>query len=339
MRNAFASEITNLAQTDHRVVLLSGDIGNRLFDPYKTLAPDRFINCGVAEANMIGMAAGMAMAGLKPIAYTIAPFISTRCLEQIRIDLCYHKLPVVLVGVGAGLSYASLGATHQALEDLAQLRTLPGMTVICPGDAVEVRLALRAALQLNTPVYLRLGKKGEPVVHQSPPPFQIGKALLVQQGRDAAILSTGNMLPTALDAAVILEKMGVSAQVVSFHTVKPLDPTYLDKAFNRFKLIATLEEHSRAGGLGGAVAEWRCDQNDIPPHTRLVRFGTPDHFVCDAGSQNHHRKLLGLTPEAIAQRIVSELANSHIRHNADRPSNPTTDRPETFTLASSRDER
>ena len=147
MRNAFATEITALAAADERVVLLAGDIGNRLFDAFKARQPERFFNCGVAEANMTSVAAGMAMCGLRPVTYTITPFVTTRCLEQIRVDLCYHRLPVVIVGVGAGLSYASLGATHHACEDIALLRALPEMEVVCPADPMEVRLALRAALR------------------------------------------------------------------------------------------------------------------------------------------------------------------------------------------------
>ena len=135
MRNAFSSEMTELAKTNERIVLLSGDIGNKLFDPFKALFPNRFFNCGVAEANMTSMAAGMALGGLIPVTYTITPFNTYRCLEQIRVDLCYHNLPVTIVGVGAGLSYASLGATHHSCEDIAILRSLPNMTVVCPGDA------------------------------------------------------------------------------------------------------------------------------------------------------------------------------------------------------------
>ena len=142
MRNAFAAEITQLADQDPRLMLLSGDIGNRLFDDFKARYPERFLNCGVAEANMVGVAAGLALGGLRPVTYTIASFMTARCFEQIRVDVCYHRLPVIIAGVGAGLAYASNGGTHQACEDLAILRTLPEMTLLCPGDPVEVRLAL-----------------------------------------------------------------------------------------------------------------------------------------------------------------------------------------------------
>ena len=151
MRNAFADEITRLGTNDQRVVLLSGDIGNRLFDKFKEQSNGRFLNCSVAEANMMGMAAGMALCGLKPVVYTITPFTTTRCFEQIRVDVCYHEAPVIIVGTGAGLSYAQLGPTHHSVEDIAILRTLPGMTVLCPCDKFELRGALRAARGARPP--------------------------------------------------------------------------------------------------------------------------------------------------------------------------------------------
>ena len=260
MRNAFAAEIAALAHKDERVVLLMGDIGNRLFNDFRAAHPERFFNCGVAEANMTSMAAGMASCGLRPFTYTITPFATTRCLEQIRVDICYHHLPVVVVGVGAGLSYASLGATHHACEDIAFLRALPGMVVVCPGDPVEVRLAMRAVLAQDQPAYMRLGKKGEPIIHKGEPKFVLGKALVVAAGqrclparrRDRAAAGRGRPLP-------FWPQQGISAEVVSFHTIKPLDGEYLQSAFERFRVVATLEEHSLIGGFGGAVAEWRVD--------------------------------------------------------------------------------
>ncbi len=164
MRNAFARSLTRLASYYSDLMLLSGDIGNRLFDDFKNHYPKNFINCGVAEANMTGVAAGLAMSGMRPITYTITPFNTWRCLEQIRLDICYQSLPVIIVGVGSGLAYANLGASHQATEDLALMQALPSLTVLSPADSGEVDLALEAALALAAPVYLRLGKKGEPSV-------------------------------------------------------------------------------------------------------------------------------------------------------------------------------
>lgn len=301
MRDAFASEITALAAADPRVVLLSGDIGNRMFDAFKAKFPDRFMNCGVAEANMVGMAAGLAMSGLRPFVYTINSFVTFRCYEQIRVDLCYHNVPVTLVGVGAGLGYASLGATHHSCEDIAAIRALPNIRVVCPADPLEVRGAVRAAVKEDGPVYIRIGKKGEPNVHPAAPLFEIGKAILVKPGKEVCLLSTGNVLPLAMETAEALEKSGLSTQVYSFHTVKPLDEAVLANVFSNFSVVATLEEHSLVGGLSGAVAEWMADRPTSK--ARLCRVGTPDQFLHETGEQEHAREHLGLTPEAISARI------------------------------------
>jgi len=307
VRNAFAKQITELAQRDERVVLLSGDIGNRLFDDLKAKCPDRFFNCGVAEANMIGMAAGMAMSGLRPVCYTITPFITYRCLEQIRIDVCYHHVPVVIVGTGAGLSYASLGATHQSCEEMGMLRLLPGLAVIAPADAMEVRGALKAALNHPHPVYIRIGKKGEPVVHKTEPDFQIGKAISIREGKDVCLLSAGTMLLVALETAELLTAQNVSAKVVSFHTIKPLDEATLANAFAEFKFVVTIEEHSILGGLGGSVAEWLADHSPAKP--RLLRCGTADEFLHETAEQEEAREHFGLTAAAMAGRIQRFLIN------------------------------
>jgi transketolase len=306
MRNAFADELTKLGDEDSRIVMLSGDIGNRLFDKFKANHAARFFNCGVAEANMMGVAAGLAMNGLRPVAYTIAPFVTTRCLEQIRTDVCYHEVPVTIIAVGAGLAYSGLGPTHQACEDIAFLRALPNMVVICPGDAYEVRSALRAAMKQDRPAYIRLGKKGEPLVHRGPlDDFQIGKAITIADGKDVCLLSTGNILPEALEAAQKLEQQGISAAVVSFHTVKPLDEDCLEQVFDRFALVATLEEHSLIGGFGAAVAEWLVDSRTRP--RQFIRFGTPDAFFKKSGEQEYAREELGLTARHIADQIVHAL--------------------------------
>lgn len=308
MRNVFAAEITTIAAADPRVVLLSGDIGNKLFDDFKSSSPNRFYNCGVAEANMVGVAAGMAMSGLRPVTYTIASFMTYRCFEQIRLDVCYHNLPVIIVGVGGGLSYAANAGSHHCCEDVAVLRALPNMRVLCPGDPFEVTSLLRAAFAENGPVYIRLGKKGEPKVHTQPPALTIGKGLTVREGTDACLLSTGTMLPTAIETADLLQSSGVSARVVSMHTVKPLDEELLAESSQRFDLIATIEEHSVLGGLGGAVAEWMAEQS--ARRARLLRVGTSDHFMHEAGEQEHAREYFGLVASRIATRVQHALLSA-----------------------------
>ena len=305
MRNAFADELTKLAAIDERIILLSGDIGNRLFDRFKQNCPERFFNCGVAEANMASVAAGMAMCGLHPITYTITPFNTTRCLEQIRVDICYQNVPVLIVGTGSGLSYASLGSTHHSCEDISFMRSLPGMTVLCPADSMELRVLLRQALQLPGPAYLRIGKTGEPVIHTSLPGLEIGKGFAIRDGKDLCLISTGNMLSSALDTAAHLEQAGVSAQVISLHTVKPLDMDLLREIFSRFSLVVTMEEHSLIGGLGAAIAEWMADHG--PFSAQLLRFGTPDRFPHSVGSQKYLRAIYGLTPQDMAQQIQNSI--------------------------------
>ena len=305
MRNVFAKTVTELSDVYPELVLLAGDIGNRLFDSYKAKHPDRFYNCGVAEANMTGVASGLAASGMRPITYTITPFNTVRCLEQIRLDICYPDLPVIVVGTGSGLSYAGLGATHHSMEDIAILRTLPNMHIVCPADPVEVRLALHDALRLGRPTYIRLGKKGEPVIHESDPDFRIGRVITIRNGSDVAILGVGNMLATALKSAEQLHHHGVSTMVASLHTVKPLDELLLTEIFSRHKLVIVLEEHSLIGGAGSAVLEWgSLNRVDL---RKLIRFGGPDRFLYACGEQREARASVGLTSENISQQILSRL--------------------------------
>ena len=304
MRNAFAEEMTRVATTDKRVVVLSGDIGNKLFDKLKTVDEKRFYNCGIAEANMMGVAAGMAMSGLRPFVYTITPFTTTRCFEQIRVDVCYHHAPVVIVGTGSGLSYSELGPTHHSLEDIAILRTLPGMRVLAPCDASELRQALHEVLKDDSPTYIRIGKKGEADIHTSLPELKLGKVLIIRPGAEVALLCAGNMMADTLKAADLLAAAGVFAEVVSFHTVKPLDTDYLQLAASRFKLLVTVEEHSRIGGFGSAVAEWRMA---LVRNVSQLAFGTDDVFMHEVGSQAYARKKYGLTADNIAATTLAAL--------------------------------
>ena len=305
MRNAFAAELLTLAEENERVVLLSGDMGNNLFNAFKKRFPDRFINCGAAEANMTGVAAGMALAGLLPITYSIASFNPGRCAEQVRIDICLQNLPVIVVGVGAGFSYASLGPTHHSLEDIAWMRSLPNMTVICPGDAVETRCALRAALHQGGPAYLRLGKKNEPIVHATPPEFVLGKGISLNEGQDACLLSVGTLLPLAVEAAQMLSSQGIATEVVSLHTVKPLDTDLLQRIFSTKKVVAVLEEHVPSGGAWSAVAEWLSMQQAPNAMARLVRCGAKDMFYTQGGNAAWAQQRSGLTVSDVCSTIAS----------------------------------
>lgn len=305
MRNAFAKAVTELGDQYPELVMMAGDIGNRLFDRFKEKHPTRFYNCGVAEANMTGVASGLAASGLRPITYTITPFNTVRCLEQIRLDVCYPNLPVIVVGTGAGLSYAGLGATHHSMEDIAILRTLPNMHVVCPADSVEVRLAVKDALRLGRPTYIRLGKKGEPLVHQADPVFEIGRGIVMREGSDVAILSVGTMLDAALKSADQLQQAGVSTKVISLHTVKPLDDQLLGTLFAEQKLVVVVEEHGLTGGAGSAVLEWGNARRVALD--KLICIGAPDRFLSACGDQDQARAMYGLVPEQIARRILDRL--------------------------------
>ncbi|BAZ91304.1 MAG: transketolase [Cyanobacteria bacterium REEB494] len=302
MRNAFAKAVTDLAQGNSHLVLLAGDIGNRMFDTFKDKYPTRFYNCGVAEAGMTGLAAGLAASGLLPITYTITPFNTLRCLEQIRDDVCYPDLPVILVGTGGGLSYANLGATHHSMDDIAAMRILPNMHVICPGDPVEVKLAVEAALDLKRPTYIRIGKKGEPIVHTQTPSFKVGKGIVLREGSDIALIGVGNVLPLAQECTHLLADKGLSAGLISLHTIKPLDHELLLDIFNKYKLIAVVEEHALAGGAGSAILEWGCTQGvDL---RKLRCFAGPDRFLSACGDQIEARTAIGLDSAKIVQSLV-----------------------------------
>ena len=305
MRNAFADEIRKIAVRDSRVVILSADIGNRLFDKFKAECPDRFLNTGVAEANTISMAAGLSASGLRPVCYTITPFITARCYEQIKVDVCYHEKPVVIVGTGSGLSYASLGATHHSLDDLALMRVLPSMRVLAPADALELRSCLRAALQAPHPTYLRIGKKGEPLVFGEEPPFVFGSWNCLRQGKGTtAILACGNTLPLAMEAAGILAAQGKEPAVYSCASVKPLDEKTLRKVFRESRAVLTVEEHALAGGFGSAVAEWAGD-NRVIGEACLIRLGADDRYLHEAGEQERARHAYGIS----SANIVTALQN------------------------------
>jgi len=253
------------------------------------------------------------MSGLRPVTYTIAPFNTIRCLEQIKIDVCYQGLPVVIVGVGGGLAYASLGATHHALDDVAAMRALPDMTVLCPCDAVEARLALRAALELSGPCYIRLGKKNEPLVHPAGYDFAVGRWPLLRPGTDACLIASGAMVHIALAAAGLLAERGVEVRVLDAHTVKPLDRAALDAALAGTGLVCALEEHSLIGGLSSAVAEYLCDAQTmgrIPKTARLLRLGVPDAFLHSIGGQSRARTALGLDAPGVAAAVADALGRS-----------------------------
>jgi transketolase len=306
MRPAFIRSLIELAENDDRINLLVGDLGFGLVEPYVQHFPDRFLNVGVAEQNLIGVAAGMAMCGKIVFVYSIANFPTLRCLEQIRNDVCHHNADVKIVSVGCGLNYGALGVTHHATEDVAVMRALPNMTVVAPGDPIEAGLATRALAEQPGPVYLRLGKAGEPPVHKPDTVnFHLGKAITVREGNDLTIIATGTMLHSALQAADRLFRDGINARVVSMHTVKPLDGDVVLTAARETRMIFTLEEHSILGGLGSAVAELLAESAKL--EVAFKRIGIPNEFGHEVGNQDYLKKLYSLDVEGIARTVIAFL--------------------------------
>jgi transketolase len=300
MRNTFVQTLTEIAEQDPRVWLLCGDLGYSVLEGFAARFPDRYVNVGVAEQNMTGVAAGLAMAGKIVFTYSIANFPLIRCLEQIRNDVCYHNLPVKVVSVGGGLSYGSAGYSHHGVEDLAMARVLPHMTVVAPGDPVETRLATRALAADPGPGYLRLGKAGEPIVHATEPEFRLGAAIRVREGADATLLSTGGMLQSVVRAADRLAERGIHAGVLSLPTVQPIDGDAVEAAARATPLLVTVEEHG-PGGLGSAVAEVLADRGCA---ARLRMMHLPRGAQPAAGTQESLRAMAGLDVDDIVRTVA-----------------------------------
>jgi transketolase len=306
MRTAFIKALEELAPRDPRIVLMTGDLGFGVFTDFMRDLPAQFVNAGVAEQNMTGMAAGMAMAGKCVFTYSIANFPVLRCLEQIRNDICYHNADVRIVAVGGGMCYGSLGPSHHATEDLAVTRALPNLLVVAPGDPVETRLAVKALVEHRGPAYLRLGRAGEPTVHQTEPVFQLGKAITVRDGDDITLISTGGQLHDTVAAAAILAEEGVRARVLSMHTVKPLDVEAVLAAARETQAVFTVEEHSVVGGLGSAVAEVLMEADQRP--AVFGRIGLRDCFSSVVGDQDYLRAHYKLDTAGILETVRSVLA-------------------------------
>lgn len=309
MRTTFIKTLHEIAAYDPRVTLIVGDLGFGVVTDFAKRYPNQFLNAGVSEQNMTGVAAGMALAGRIVFTYSIANFPTLRCIEQIRNDVCYHEANVKIVSVGGGYAYGSLGMTHHATEDLAVLRSLPGIKVVAPGDPVETRMAVQAMVEDPSPYYLRLGRAGEPVLHTEPIDFAIGRAIVVCQGTDATLISTGGMLENCIKAARELETDGYSIQVISMHTVKPLDREAVLAAGARTGVILTVEEHSTIGGLGSAVADALLESG----YSGIFRkIALPDQFSHAVGDYEYLRKLGGLDTGSISNIVKSTIHRADI---------------------------
>lgn len=301
MRTAFIKTLTKMVENDKRVMLLVGDLGFGVVTDFAERFPDQYLNVGVAEQNMAGVAAGLAMSGKVVFTYSIGNFPIIRCLEQIRNDICYHQANVISVSIGGGFCYGALGMTHHATEDIAIMRSLPYMKVIAPGDPQEAQKATEYLAQGNGPAYLRLGRAGEPDVHSEAIHWQLGKAVTVRHGGDLTLITTGGMLKTAMDAAETLQqKHRIEVGVISMHTLKPLDVDAVLDAVSETRCLLTVEEHSHIGGLGGAVSEVLAEHAHEP--FCFQRIALPSEFTKHVGSQEYLCKIYGLDADSIAEK-------------------------------------
>ncbi len=292
MRKAFNEELLKIAESDPRVYMILADIGYGEIEPFARRFPDRFINCGVAEQSMTGVACGVAMEGNIAITYSIANFPTLRCLEQVRNDVCYHDANVKIVIIGGGVSYGELGVSHHSTEDIAIMRALPNMVVLAPCDKAEARAATHAMMAYEGPVYFRCGYKGEPDIHTGPVEFRIGGSQQVREGTDATVFFAGPIGYDALLAVDALAREGIRCRLVSLYSIKPIDKAAIVRAAKETGGIVTLEEHNLSGGLGGAVAEVLMDEGcgGVP----FRRLALPDLYVTKVGSQEWLRNEYGL---------------------------------------------
>lgn len=287
------------------VAVVADSVAIASLDRFQKLYPDKIVNVGIAEQNMIGVAAGIASESGKSVyAFTYSAFIIARALEQVRLNLAYHQFNVKLVGNSAGFAMEMLGVSHWAVEDIAFTRVLPNMTVLSAADSLQAIKMVIAADEIDTPVYIRLsGGQNIPVVYEQDFEYQIGKAIKLKEGKDIAIIATGLMVHESLLAAELLEKRGIHCSVIDMHTIKPLDEEILDNVFSTFELIVTVEEHNVIGGLGSAVAEYKGSRKNAP---RQVFIGVKDQYL-KLGTQRYIWQQYGLAAEQIANKIISEI--------------------------------
>ena len=304
-RESYGNALVELGQINDKIVVLDADLaGATKTAMFKKAFPDRFFDCGIAESNMAGIAAGLATTGMIPFMSSFAMFAAGRAFEQVRNSIGYPQLNVKIGATHAGISVGEDGATHQCNEDIALMRTIPGMVVLCPSDDVEAKAAVAAAVEHDGPVYLRFGRLAVPVINDNPDyKFELGKGIVLKEGTDVTLVATGLTVAPTLEAAALLEKEGISAKVINIHTIKPLDEELIIQAAKQTGKVITIEEHSVIGGLGGAVCETLSEKCPVP----VKRIGINDEF----GQSGPAVKLLHyykLDAEGIYQQVKENMA-------------------------------
>lgn len=297
-RKAFTETLLELAKQDHRIFALATDSrGSVTLNDFVRALPDQFVECGIAEQNAVGIAAGLACTGLIPFVCGPASFYSTRSAEQVKVDVAYSHTNVKIIGVSGGVSYGALGGTHHAVQDVAFMRAVPGLQVLIPADANQAAAMTRALAQSAEPAYVRMGRGAVEDIYPENPPFEIGKANILREGGDAAVIACGEMVYPALKAAELLAEKGVNVRVIDMHTIKPLDEAAILRAAETGAIV-TVEEHSVRGGLGAAVAEFICQHKPV----KMKLLGLPDEYLY-SGSNHEVFAHYGLTAEGVAANV------------------------------------
>ncbi|MDD3173544.1 MAG: transketolase C-terminal domain-containing protein [Herbinix sp.] len=307
MRDMFVKTLLNIAKKDRNVYLITGDLGFGVLKPFWEEIPNQFVNVGIAEQNMIGFAAGMALEGKTVFVYSIGNFPTLRCVEQIRNDCAYHNANVKIVCIGGGLVYGALGMSHHATEDLAIMRALPEVTVMAPADLVETEHATRAIYEHKGTCYLRLGRGGEGQIHNTIDNFRIGKAIKIKDGEDIVIFSTGAIIDEVMEVNSMLKEKGRNPGIYTFPTVKPIDAKVIEECSSQYDLIVTVEEHNKIGGFGSAVAEVVSELNG--KRAKMLKIGIDDQYSSVVGSQKYLRDYYQLSSPKIFENIISSITS------------------------------
>lgn len=304
MRTAYLDTLYDLASKDNRIYALISDNGAIVYDRFRKNFEEQYLNLGISEENMLGIAAGMANCGKIPFAYTIGAFLAYRALEFIRNDICLQNMNVKIVGTGAGMRYSALGPTHHSTEDIGCLRSLPNLVIFSPASPMEVAKATQAAYEYNGPVYMRLGTNREQEIYEEDYSFEMGKGITLYGGEDITVIGTGNILSEVIRAREILLKKGISVRIINMHTLKPIDKEIIVEALCETKGIVTVEDHNIIGGLGSAVAEVIAESGKGSP---FIRVGLADHFAVGYGTYEDMRRQNKVVAEEIVLKCLEIL--------------------------------
>lgn len=308
MRATFVNTLAEMARKNDKIMCVIGDTGFSVFENYEKEFKERFVNAGIAEQNFVAFGAGLAAMGMKAYLYNVVSFMTYRGYEQILLDIAYQENPAVLVGVGGGHAYGTAGPTHHGYFDISMMRQLPNMTVVCPADPMEMRAVMLFSETYEKPMYIRIGRSVDPVIHDRPISFELGKAVPLRDGKDAVLFACGVMVKDAIAACKSLEERGISVALYSMPSIKPIDEPLIKACMSRYPYLFTLEEHSVNGGLGSAVGDVMLEHPDSG-RARLFKMGFPDKFAPVTGTREYLNGLYGMDPAGIAERIERMLRN------------------------------